>query len=113
MSNAQFFLSGPPYLLPAVALKRFIRTLADLCEEFVPWLQANCEKEFKSIKPLGMSIFSSLWIDNTASFIVSQMEMLTLLCLDQPDQNKLEKNVFIRILEVIEKWMTKENLFTQ
>ena len=60
-----------------------------------------------------MSIFSSLWIDNTASFIVNQMEMLTLLCLDQPDQNKLEKNVFIRILEVIEKWMTKENLFTQ
>ena len=104
-------VSGSPFLLPAVGLKRFIRTLSDVCEEIVPWFQAKCPDEFSNVKPLGMSVFSSLWIDHTFSFIVNHMEMLTLLCLDQPDQSKLERNVFIRILEIIKKWMMNEHIF--
>ena len=92
----------------SASLKCCIRTLADICEELLPWMQMNYSTQFESVKAIGMSTFSAFWVDCTAAHIANHAEMLTLLCLDQPDQDKLEIVVFIRMLELIDKWMMKE-----
>lgn len=108
LTNEHGSFVEPPYITYAASLKRSIRTLADMCEELMPWLQANFAEEFGSLKAVGMSTFSMLWVDQVASHISNQSWVLTMLCLDQPGQDKLEIVVFIRMLEIIDKWMMRE-----
>ncbi|XP_057290056.1 E3 ubiquitin-protein ligase UBR4-like isoform X1 [Hydractinia symbiolongicarpus] len=107
-SHLDITCNEPPFITYAASLKRSIRTLADICAELLPWMQENFQTEFENLKAVGKSTFCLFWVDHVASHISNHSEMLTLLCCDQPGQDKLEIVVFIRMLEVIDKWMVRE-----
>ena len=95
-------------MVGAASLKRFIRTLTDICVEMLPWMHTNHIDQFEKLKAVGMSTFSGFSIDYVAAHISMHTETLTLLCLDDPGKDRIEIVGFIRMLEIIDKWILKE-----
>lgn len=90
------------------SLKRCIRTLADVCQELLQWMQLNFGKEFEKLKDSCTSIFFSLWTDHVATHISQQIEVLALLCISEPEAHDRFEMHFMKMIEVIDKWMMVE-----
>ena len=92
----------------ATSLKRLIHSLSSICNEVLPWMNTSMSEEFQTLKHLAMSLYSSFWLDYLLEHISLHSEKIIYLCLGDCDQDKLETAVFIRILEIVEKWYMKE-----
>lgn len=90
------------------SLKRCIRTLADVCQEMLQWMPLNFGQQFEHVKEECASVFLNLWTDHVAAHISPQIEVMAMLCVVQPEAHDRFEMHFMKMIEVIDKWMMLE-----